>query len=78
MRSLIEKDVSKVFYLAIKGMLPKTKLREDILRKQLIVHDGPYHDQYNFMLPHFTESKPFDINEHFNFNKVGDKNTWEI
>ena len=33
MRNLIEKYASKVFYLAIKGMLPKTKLREDILRK---------------------------------------------
>lgn len=59
-------------------MLPKNKLREDILRKQLIVHDGPYHTQYNFMLPHFTESQSFDINEHFGFSNVQNKDKWQI
>ena len=46
MRSLIEKDSSRVIYRAIKGMIPKNDLREQILRKKLIVHDGPYHTQY--------------------------------
>ena len=32
MVDMIEKDPSRVVYLAIKGMLPKNKLREDILR----------------------------------------------
>jgi large subunit ribosomal protein L13 len=78
LRALVEKDPSKVFYLAIKGMLPKNKLREDILKKQLIVHDGPYHTQYNFMLPHFTESLPIDINEQFGLSKTRDKDEYEI
>jgi large subunit ribosomal protein L13 len=46
MRSLIEKDSSRVIYRAIKGMIPKNDLREQILRQKLIVHDGPYHTQY--------------------------------
>jgi hypothetical protein len=44
----------------------------------LIVHAGPYHTQFAQMLPHFTESAPHDINEHFGFNKVGDKDEFEI
>ena len=46
MRSLIEKDSSRVIYRAIKGMIPKNDLREQILRQKLIDHDGPYHTQY--------------------------------
>lgn len=30
------------------------------------------------MLPHFTEAQPFDINEHFGFNSVQDKEEWQI
>lgn len=44
----------------------------------MIVHAGPYHTQFAQMLPHFTESAPHDINEHFGFNKVGDKDEFEI
>ncbi len=51
MRSLVEKDSSRVIYRAIKGMIPKNDLREQILRQKLIVHDGPYHTQYAQMLP---------------------------
>lgn len=42
------------------------------------MHDGPYHNQHNWMLPQFTEPEPYDINEHFGLNKVDDKEQWEI
>ena len=51
MKHLIEKDPYKPFYFAVKGMLPKNKLREDILKNYLIVHGGPYHNQENLKLP---------------------------
>lgn len=32
MRDLLEKNPSEIIYRAVKGMTPKTKLREDILK----------------------------------------------
>lgn len=78
MRALVEKEPYRVIYRAVKGMIPKNHIREEILSQRLIVHDGPYHTQYAWMLPQFTESEPHDINEHFGFNKVGDKDEFEI
>lgn len=78
MRTLLDKDPYKVIYLAVKGMVPKNDLREDILKQHLIVHDGPHHDQFAFMLPHFTESAPLDINDYFGFNNLGNKDAFEI
>ena len=43
MEKLLLKDPAKVVYFAVKGMLPKNKLREPLLKKMLIVHAGPYH-----------------------------------
>ena len=43
MEKLLIKDPAKVVYFAVKGMLPKNKLREPMLKKMLIVHAGPYH-----------------------------------
>lgn len=51
LRQLLEKDPHEAIYRAVKGMIPKNKLREDILKQHLIVHDGPYHSQYAQMLP---------------------------
>lgn len=68
MRKLLEKDPYKVIYLAIKGMIPKNGLREEIIRKHLVVHNEMYHDQYAWMLPHFTHLEPKDINEHFSLS----------
>jgi len=69
MRTLLEKDAHEVIYRAVKGMVPKNKLREDILKQHLIVHDGPYHSQFELMLPQFTESESTNINEHFKMDK---------
>jgi hypothetical protein len=78
MRALIEKNPYEVIYRAIKGMIPKNNLREDILSQKLIVHDGPYHTQYNWMLPQFTEPQPYDINKHFGLDSVYNKDEWVI
>jgi hypothetical protein len=44
------------------------------------VHDGPYHSQFEMMLPQFTESDNININKHFAIDQesVKDKETWEI
>lgn len=80
MQSLLDKDPHEVIYRAVKGMVPKNKLREDILKQHLIVHDGPYHSQFEMMLPQFTESDAININDHFDLSQetVGDKEKWEI
>jgi len=41
---LIEKDPARIITHAVKGMLPKNRLRENHLSKYLIVHAGPYHN----------------------------------
>lgn len=59
-------------------MLPKNKLREPLLKKMLIVHEGPYHTQYAFMLPQFTQPKALDINKEFDLNDLANKDKFEI
>lgn len=78
MEKLLLKDPAKVIYFAIKGMIPKNKHREDLLRKMLIVHAGPHHSQYAQMLPQFTEAAPIDINEYYSLNKLEDKEAFAI
>ena len=53
-------------------MIPKNKLREDILSKRLLIYPGAYHPHHKQGLPQFTEPEPFDINEEFDFGKVVD------
>ena len=57
-------------YLAIKGMIPKNKLREDVISRKLLIYDGPFHPHFKQGLPQFMEQEPKDINEEFNFGKV--------
>lgn len=78
MRLLLEKDARQVVYLAVKGMLPKNSHREDILKKNLIVHDGPYHTQTNWKLPQFGQAVHGDINEHFGLDKVTDPEHFKV
>jgi hypothetical protein len=54
------------------GMLPKNSLRDDIIKKNLILIRGPYHNFHNVGLPQFTVPLPLDINDftgHRNINK---------
>ena len=51
LRTMLERDPAKVIRLAIVNMLPRNKLRHQLLDSKLIVHDGPFHTQYAQMLP---------------------------
>lgn len=51
-------------------MLPKNKLKNDIVKDKLFIYPGPYHDLMPDHLPQFTTREPYDINEYFHF---GDK-----
>lgn len=48
---------------AVMGMLPKNKLRADILKKGLVMFRGQYHTYHYTGLPQFTDPKPEDVNE---------------
>lgn len=43
-------------------MLPKNKLRKEIVEKNLIMYRGAYHTMQDVGLPQFTDAKPRDIN----------------
>jgi len=53
---------------AVSGMLPKNKLRKDIISKNLVMFRGPYHTYQNVGLPQFTDPLPRDINEDMGLN----------
>lgn len=45
------------------GMMPKNKQRERIVKRNLIMIHGQYHNYDNIGLPQFTDPVPEDINE---------------
>jgi large subunit ribosomal protein L13 len=51
MRHMLEKKPEEVLYRAIKGMIHKNKLREDVIRRRLMIYPGPFH-------PHFSKGLP--------------------
>merc|ERR1712032_307647 len=51
-------------------MLPKNKLRKDIIAKNLIMFRGPYHTYHHVGLPQFMEPKPSDINKELGIDKI--------
>lgn len=51
MRHVLEKDSSEVIKRAVKGMMPKNSIREDLLEANLIVHAGHYHNHEAQKLP---------------------------
>jgi len=51
MKHVLEKEPERVLYTAIKGMIPKNRLREDIISKKLLIYPGPFH-------PHFKQGLP--------------------
>ena len=51
-------------------MVPKNKLRKDIVNSRLFIYPGPFHPHFKQGLPQFTVPQPDDINEAFNFGKV--------
>lgn len=59
---------------AVLGMLPKNKLRKDILKTSLKIYLEPYHN-YGNILPQFTELMPRDINKDTGFDNITPENT---
>ena len=73
MKHMLEKDAKFVLHNAIRGMIPKNRLREDVLKTRLFIYDGPFHPHFKQGLPQFTEPEPRDINEDLQFNKAIEK-----
>ena len=70
MRVQLAKKPDSIIIQAVKGMLPKNKLKNKIVQERLHIFPGPYHDLLPDKLPQFTTQDPVDINEEFEF---GDK-----
>lgn len=49
-------------------MLPKNKSREWIIKKNLHIITGPYHNYHSVGLPQFSEPVPEDLNETLGLN----------
>ena len=73
MKHMLEKRPEHVLQHAIRGMIPKNRLREDILANRLLIYPGPFHPHFKQGLPQFTEQDPIDINERFDFGKLQER-----
>jgi hypothetical protein len=51
-------------------MVPKNRLRKDIVNSRLFIYSGPFHPHFKQGLPQFTLPEPDDINAAFGFGKV--------
>lgn len=58
-----EHTPERILEEAVLGMLPKNKLRHDILKKSLVMFRGQYHNYHHVGLPQFTDPKPANVNE---------------
>ena len=43
-KELQEKNPREIIRRAVKGMIPKNSIRDDIIERNLIVHNGMYHN----------------------------------
>ena len=73
MKHVLEKTPERVLETAIRGMIPKNRLREDTLSRKLFIYPGPFHPHFKQGLPQFTEQERYDVNEDFNFGKVQER-----
>lgn len=58
-----ETNPERILNEAVMGMLPKNKLRDDILKKGLVMFRGQYHTYHHVGLPQFTDPVPANVNE---------------
>ena len=63
MKDLVAKHPDQVVRRAVKGMLAKNTIRNILLDRNLIIHEGPYHDHIAQKLPQFIAQVPIDINK---------------
>jgi len=72
---VLEKNPERILVDAILGMLPKNSLRKDIIKKNLVIFNGPYHTFHNKGLPQFTEPLPRDVNEDVGLDDINPENS---
>lgn len=73
---VVEKNPEKIIINAVMGMLPKNSLRDDIIRKNLTLIRGPYHNFHNVGLPQFTVPLPKDINDYTGTRDINKDNSY--
>jgi large subunit ribosomal protein L13 len=78
MKDLVQKDPCQIVRRAVKGMMAKNTIRNIILDRNLIIHEGPYHDHIAQKLPQFMEQSPIDINKELGLDSIGEKGTTVI
>jgi large subunit ribosomal protein L13 len=69
MKHQLERKPDEVLLQAVRGMMPKNKLKNKIIMEKLMIYPGPYHDVMPTRLPQFTTRDLKDINEHFHFGE---------
>jgi SH3-like domain-containing protein len=67
---LQEKNPREIIRRAVKGMIPKNSIRDDIVERNLIVHNGMYHNHHAQKLPHFVYQKTENINDKFGIDRI--------
>lgn len=60
-KEVIQREPERVLTQALLGMLPKNKLRKEIIKRNLVMIRDQYHD-YDF-LPQFKDPIPEDLND---------------
>ena len=75
MKDLVDKHPYQVVRRAVKGMLAKNTIRNILLDKNLIIHEGPYHDHVAQKLPQFISQIPIDINKELGLNSFSKEDT---
>lgn len=63
MKDQVQRDPNEIIRRAVKGQMAKNTIRNILLDKNLIVHEGPYHDHIAQKLPQFIPQQPLDINK---------------
>ena len=78
MKDLVQKDPQEIIYRAVKGMLAKNTIRGILLERNLIIHEGPFHDHIAQKLPQFVPQRPMDINQEIGLDSFTKEETTVI
>lgn len=78
MKDLVERDPTQVIRRAVKGMMAKNTIRNILLDRNLIIHEGPYHEHIAQKLPQFMPRAPIDINKEIGIDSFSKEETTVI
>ena len=73
-KTVLEKNPERILLEAVMGMLPKNSLRKEMIKENLVIYRGPWHN-YGAILPQFMEQVPDDINDHLGFTDLTPDNS---